>query len=56
MEIAENTPDPQEFQVELITAANHLPISSRLGTLDITVEINQILSTATFGKSHLLEV
>ena len=51
-EIAENSQYPAEISVELVTPMEVLPTELRNGVLDFTVEVNQMLSTATFGKPY----
>ena len=52
LEIAENSKNPQEILMKLVTPMEALPVELRTGILDFTVEINQTLSTATFGNPH----
>ena len=52
LEVAENSQNPQEISLKLVTPVEVLPVELKTGILDITVEVNQTLSTATFGNSH----
>ena len=50
LEVAENSEDLQEVSVKLVTPLEALPVELRNDILDFTVEINEMLSTATFGN------
>ena len=52
LEVAENSQNPLEISLELVTPMETLPEELKTGILDITIGVNQMLSTATFGISH----
>ena len=52
LEVAEKSQNPLEISLELVTPTEMLPEELKTGILDITIGVNQTLSTATFGTSH----
>ena len=51
LEVAENSQNPLEILLELVTPVETLPEELKTGILDITIGVNHMDSTATFGTS-----
>ena len=52
IEVTENPPNEQEIRLVLFTPRNALPTLVLASTLEVTVAVNERLSTATLGSLH----